>query len=73
MELIDLAFTLLGGALALGGLSAWKRRPRKAEPLKWEPGSDVSITYTHEHDWHIGGKDNGVIRRECACGEVMHG
>lgn len=27
----------------------------------------------HQHEWHIGGKDNGVIRRECACGEVKHG
>lgn len=75
--MVDLALGVLGGVLAFSSIACWRYGLRLLRPRK--PVSLLSFTtgpnttFDHDHDWHIGGKDEGVVRYECACGEVKHG
>jgi len=68
------------GAGVATGLFIGRRSVRVKWPLVDGSATSSNTSYTslslsggHTHVWHIGGKDNGSIRRECECGEVKHG
>ena len=66
MDALSLAVGVLvgaGGLAALLGLATWLLGDSAPVP------AEIRELFTsHEHDWHISGKDEGVVMQECACG-----
>ena len=73
--LLDVVLVLCLPIAAAAGFYLGRRTTREepAEKPVTYGWLGLPVETSHEHDWHIGGKDSGQVRYECVCGEVRHG
>lgn len=81
MVLMLLIAFAIGACVGASAAFVWQAWTRKSAPLPLGEGWAMSgeslttsstLTTAHIHDFHVGGKDKGLVRFECECGEVRY-